>query len=367
MPAVPERPIHSTARARARHRWAVSAAVWAAPMLALSGPGAPPTHAQPSPAAESTDAGQPGPEWVEQDGSFIELQLDGEPLWRFNFDQDHTHNYFHPLRLPGLGDLTLDMPGDHVHHHGLWFSWKYINAVNFWEHAPGADRPAGTTSWRPPALELRQNGAAAFSMVISYAINNQQVLAENRTIEVSPPASDGAYTIDWHSRFDATAETVTLDRTPLPDEPGGKVYGGYAGLSARLSQWADRTATTLAAPAEFNSDNRYRGRSEAFEYSGELAGKPIGITILAHPDNLNSPSPWYAIRTSVMSFFTPAVLCYGPHQIHKGEGFQLRYRVIVHPSRWSVEQLQDAHDAFVKEHTAAAPAIKPDQTGAHDE
>jgi hypothetical protein len=29
---------------------------------------------------------------------------------------------------------------------------------------------------------------------------------------------------------------VVLDRPPLPDEPDGKPYGGYAGLSARLAK-----------------------------------------------------------------------------------------------------------------------------------
>ena len=36
-----------------------------------------------------------------------------------------------------------------------------------------------------------------------------------------------------------------LDRTPLPHEPGGRVYGGYAGLSLRLVNLDDRAAVDL--------------------------------------------------------------------------------------------------------------------------
>ena len=40
--------------------------------------------------------------------------------------------------------MTADRPPDHIWHHGLWFSWKFINKVNYWEIYP-AKRPAGGT------------------------------------------------------------------------------------------------------------------------------------------------------------------------------------------------------------------------------
>ena len=52
------------------------------------------------------------------------------------------------------------------------------------------------------------------------------------------------------------------------------------------------------------------------------------------------PTPWYAIRSGNMTFFTPAVLCYEPRRLARGDGFTLRYRVIVHPGRWDPERLR---------------------------
>ena len=63
-------------------------------------------------------------------------------------------------------------------------------------------------------------------------------------------------------------------------------------------------------------------------------------------NSLNSPSPWYAIRSGVMTFFTPAVLCYGPHAMDRGEHFDLRYRIIARPAAWTAEELADAFAAF---------------------
>jgi hypothetical protein len=227
-----------------------------------------------------------------------------------------------------------------VHHHGLWFSWKYINRINFWEHAQGRERPAGRTSWTQVRSELRADHSARIELELEYSSpDGERLLAEARTIEVSSPAADGSYAIDWTGRFTALADEVLLDRTPLPGEPGGQVFGGYAGFSVRLTQLDERGAVTLDGPVEFNDQQRFRGRSLAFDYHGTLEGRPVGVAVLDHPDNPRSPSPWYAIRSGSMSFFTPAVLCYEPLRLARGDELTLRYRVIVHPGRWDAERL----------------------------
>lgn len=300
----------------------------------------------------------PDSRWIGADEPFKALELDGQTLWRLDYDDSLTHIAFHPLALPGIGPLTVDAPPDHVHHHGLWFSWKYINGVNFWEHAPGSDRPAGRTVWTRNSVQLaKDSGEASFQFFIRYLIEGREVLTEARTISVGSPAEDGSYTIDWKSAFEAVHGEVKLDRTPLPDEPGGKVYGGYAGLSARLVQMDDRRAITTDGPVEFNDQDRYRGRHDAFEYSGTLNDKEVGIAILSHPDNVNSPSPWYAIRSGAMSFFTPAAICYDPLTLHWGQVVHLQYRVVVHPGRWTRGELAAAFEDYA----GVAPTPHADQ------
>jgi len=277
--------------------------------------------------------------WDEADAS-TSLLADGQVLWRFHHDPTAAYSYFHPLALPGMAPLTVDAPADHVHHHGLWFSWKYLNGVNYWENAPGADRPAGRTEWQELRSELRPDGGADFALELHYVDpDGARVLAESREITLSAPAADGSYEVRWTGRFTALAETLKLDRTPLPDEPGGKAWGGYAGLSLRLAQLEDRAAATAEGPVEFNAQDRFRGRAAAFDYHGAIAGQEAGVAILSDPRNPRSPSPWYAIRSGAMSFFTPAVICYEPLELRRGDSFTLRYRVLVHPGRWDAERL----------------------------
>ena len=61
----------------------------------------------------------------------------------YHFPEDGNRPFCHPLNLPGAPPLTMNEPGDHVHHQGLWVAWKKVNEVNFWEQpGPGSD-PTG--------------------------------------------------------------------------------------------------------------------------------------------------------------------------------------------------------------------------------
>jgi hypothetical protein len=356
--------MHRTGSAADR-RLAVISKVIVVAVLSVFGTGVP-AHAQGQPQGTPLQVqGDPtddGLRWIRVEGSSVALERNGETVWRFGFDPELTHPAFHPLALPGGRALTLDRPSDHLHHHGLWFSWKYINGVNFWENAPSSDRPAGRTEWTAPTVELGNDGSARFELPLTYRLpDDQVVMTENRVLEVSPVGADGSFSIDWSSRFESVADEVILDRTPLPGEPGGKVWGGYAGLSARLVQLEERAASTLQGTAEFNAADRFRGRSNGFDYSGMLDGEAVGIAILSDPGNLNAPSPWSAIRSGVMTFFTPAVLCYAPHRMERGEGFDLRYRVVVHPGRWGAEDLTEAFTGYVGALEADEPAGIDDQ------
>ena len=84
------------------------------------------------------------------------------------------------------------------------------------------------------------------------------------------------------------------------------------------------------------------------DYAGTLDRREVGIAMLDHPDNPNSPSPWYAIEDNTMRYFSPAVLCFQPHTIKAGQSLCLRYRVIVHAGRWDSEKLRREIEQYTK-------------------
>jgi hypothetical protein len=174
-------------------------------------------------------------------------------------------------------------------------------------------------------------------------------MTEQRTVKVSAPDTDGVYAIDWSGVFEA-ATAVLLDRTPLPGEPDGQAWGGYAGLSLRLSGNLDeRQIMTSDGPIIEMPDGRFRGRYPAVDYSAIVDGQEAGIAILNHPANPRTPTPWYVIRSPEMNFFSPAILCYEPMTLRPGERLALRYRVLVHGGRWDAGRLQAEQEMFSRQ------------------
>lgn len=286
--------------------------------------------------------------WEKADGVSLSLVGPAGPLWQFRHDPALDHAYFHPLRTTDGRLLTWDRPPDHIWHHGLWFSWKYINRVNYWEVDAKTGRPAGRTSWSNVRISFGKSLETRITMDLDYRPVGAAtpVLAEKRTIEVSRPDADGVYAVDWTGAFTAVADAV-LDRTPLPGQPGGGVSGGYAGLSLRLGEGlSERQVMTSDGPVPAWTDERYRGRHAGLDYSGLVAGEAAGIAIVDHPANPRSPTPWYVISSPGFSWFTPALLCYEPLALRAGETFVLRYRVLVHSGRWDAGRLRQEAARF---------------------
>src|SRR5690606_18158371 len=110
--------------------------------------------------------------------------------------------FFHPLRVPGGPSLTKLRPADHVWHYGLWFSWKYINDVNYWEQNRETGRSDGTTTWGQPHIRTFADGGAKITLRLDYVNPQGQAdMTELRFVEISTVDENGSYTLDWSSTF----------------------------------------------------------------------------------------------------------------------------------------------------------------------
>ena len=283
----------------------------------------------------------------------LAYQRDYKDVWRLRKTDKGSKLFFDPLCVVGGPSLTWARPADHVWHYGLWFSWKFINGVNYWEEKDGkadGEIVSRGTSWSNSddgSLELmthlayRPRGSGGLSG------DEGKVLTETRTILTSAPAEDGSYFMDWTMVFTALAD-VKLDRTPIPGEQGGQSWGGYAGLSMRFADGMKETQTiSTAGRVTRNKDNRLDTTAAAMEQNGIFAdGKPYGVAILAHPLNPRDPD-WYALEGGNFNFFNAAFLLKEPCTLAKDETLVLRYRVHIHPGRWDAEQLKDRCQEYV--------------------
>ncbi|MBI5766961.1 MAG: PmoA family protein [Verrucomicrobia bacterium] len=290
-------------------------------------------------------------EWARTDTTLAWQTADGKTVWRFSFDPAKGKPFFDPVTVGGGPSLTDFKPADHPWHYGLWFSWKYINTVNYWEEDRTSGRAAGKTSWTAPEIATRSDGGATIKLNVSYTTPDGRTdVTEVRELRISAPGADGSYTIDWHARFTAGPEKILLDRTPMPGEPKGAVNGGYAGLSIRLAGaplGIEFLAASGAAPA-FRSD-RWRPDTAAVasNFTQDATGVG-GVALLSDPANAGENAPWYLIHSRQMRFMCAAILAPKPREVAAGGTFALRYRVAVQRAPWTPASLAAAHGAWLR-------------------
>jgi len=177
------------------------------------------------------------PTWTWQQDADRTLELRGAdgPIVRFVLDSAPKDPHFEFLATPDGRNTVWVGPGDHVWHYGLWFSWKLINGVNFWETNPATGRQAGRSEILEPKIEATPEAATATIRYRerSYPVpDGPAVLEDAVVIRVTRPQDGRGPWVEWQVTTTALAD-VELGRTPLPDEPGGKPYGGTGGFSWR--------------------------------------------------------------------------------------------------------------------------------------
>lgn len=286
--------------------------------------------------------------WDKND-KHIALLRNDTVLWQLNIDTTEDKPYFHPLRTPSGKDLTLERPDDHPWHRGLWFSWKTINGVNYWEEDVKAGVSEGRSLIRKVSSELHNDFSAKIAIDITYQDQKGPTIRESRTLHISPATQSPGYTITWNHSFTALKD-VLLD-LEKPAKHGGVQWGGYAGLSFR-------GAATLRQPL-FRASNGWRSSGDTTGYgekatwmdmtasTGESRSSFAGITIFDHPDNPRYPSPWYIWYAAGQHlFFTPSVLFDGPMALKKGEKVNLNYQTFIHDGKPSIEQIEQISAVF---------------------
>ena len=244
-------------------------------------------------------------------------------IWQIVADPAQGKPYFHPLATPDGTVLTDLRPKDHYWHRGLWWSWKFINDLNYWEEDEQTHQSEAATELAGCQLQPHKDGSAELKFYIKYhPWNAPPVLTEQRLIAISAP-TNGSYEINWTSEFTAVTN-VTLTRTPLPGEPDGQSYGGYAGLSLRLNpgtrQWTFTNSAGASGVAALHG--------KPASWMKFTAGPNLtAVAIFDDPRNNQHPVPWYVNQG--MPFFSPSPLFAKPLALRPGERLVLRYRILI--------------------------------------
>jgi len=285
--------------------------------------------------------------WLHEPGHELSLDRGGALLCRHHFATDHRKPFLHPVHTASGIPLTCFEPWDHVWHRGLWFSWKFLNGVNYWEETEDGKQD-GQTELVGPETVNRQPDRATIAIRLQYRPpTGEIVLEETREITIQVPRADGTYAMDWRLTFTATREDVTLDRTPItPQTP----WGGYGGLSWRAARSLGNFRL-LDSEGRRDKDVQHQ-RARWLDLSGQADGGrnlAAGIAMIDHPSNPRHPSAWKTFADPGFGYINPAFLLNEPFPLRTRQALTLRYRVLIHDGWPDDDAIEKAYDAFARE------------------
>lgn len=288
-------------------------------------------------------AGERKLSWQNEEGTLTLLNF-SRVVWTLHYGSDVAKPYFDPLGLLDGVSLVWNSPSDHPWHHGLWFSWKSINGVNYWEEDGKTGRSEGLTEVVSAQVSAAENFSARIQLNLAYHKPAESaVLQETRLICVSAPDDQGGYAVDWRSTFQAGDHDLLFQ--------GGTAGGGYAGMSARIARdtrdWRlidgeGREDVPIAADALAKNLHGQHARWMDLSLICIGSGQPAGLAILEHPSSLRHPTQWHAVLEDKIPFgyFSPSPLWSEPYTVKAGQSFALAYRILVHPLRLTGVELE---------------------------
>jgi hypothetical protein len=251
--------------------------------------------------------------------------------YQYQLEDDPTPSapkpFCHPIRTPAGVEMTSESPLDHYWHRGVWFTWKFVNGVNYWEER---DAVVGRQiTLKPPVLKAGPTPDTVRWISDLEWRDNKNGADEARIVErrvlTCRLHDDGAMTLDWHIEQTAQ-EDLTLDRTVFT------TWGGYGGVVARTTQAIHKQVILFDDATETNRPIGEPHRWGAIQ--GQLdTGRDqfAAFVLMPSPRNVRYPEPFYGTAKPFFNFFGPAPLFHEPLCLKSGETLRHAVRVLILP------------------------------------
>jgi hypothetical protein len=222
---------------------------------------------------------------------------------------------------------------DHPWHRALWWSWKTINGVNYWEGNQTGTEPVETK------VVTRPDGSAKIDLAIAYHRPDEApVLLEKRRVAISAPDAGGTYFITWEANF----------TPPGADEVrfGQNSYGGFALRMA--AEYCGDPARQIPAWTFANSEGHKDANNHAarwVSFQGTAAnGQAAGVAIFDHLRNPRHPVLW---QTRLQyPYLNPSLTCTEEYVLPAGQTLRLEYGVLVSGGALSADAVEQRWKAF---------------------
>jgi len=259
-------------------------------------------------------------------------------------DPKYTQScYIHPLFSLDGKPLTDDSPADHLHHHGLFWTWPVVRT-----------RGLSTSTWEPKVPRLRQHfvrwlkrevegRGALLSIENSWLLDDKEIVAKEVVTLHLHPADNLGRAIDLELKIEALGGDLELQGT-LDQNKG---YGGLCFRGAPIL-----TGATMTTDQGALKDDAVH---TPFLWA-DLSTRELGIAIFVSPDHPGLPTKWM-IRNSYAGLVNVSWPGLTSVVLKPGEPVILRYRIYVHRGNAEAGDVNGAYRRYLGKLSSKIPPL----------
>ena len=260
----------------------------------------------------------------------------GQALFtRYNYGDRVVRPYLYPVYAEGEVGITRNWPmvegiagetSDHPHHKGVYTAQGEVNGVDNWGEGEGH----GYQIHKGFSRVVSGDVAGGFTQSLEWTdADHKPNMTETRSV-CFYAAPVGGRVFDYDVTLHASLGDVTL---------GDTKEGGLLSVRVASSMDAANDGGGIITNSHGGTqENETWGKLAAWcDYSGPVAGKWYGVTLMDHPTNPRYPTPWHVRGYGLMT-----ANCFGFHHftgdpenrhdlvIPSGQSVSWRYRVLIH-------------------------------------
>ncbi|HLF92275.1 MAG TPA: PmoA family protein [Planctomycetota bacterium] len=280
----------------------------------------------------------PGMILKDDPGGWISVQSGGREITRYYTGapaQKHKKPFLYPLNAHGvnvlrewpIGEGRQGEAKDHPHHSGLYHAFGEVNGKEYWSKTPIT----------PKKVLKKEAGPACARIVAENAWGED--LVETHDILVLNAGEDAV--LDWTITLTAANGPVVFGKNLKMAKEGSFAVRVAAGLSL-----AKGDAPEMMSDSKGNKGEKAIRADSApwVDYTGEVDGKRVGISVMNHPSSFRYPTTWH-VRAYGLFAANPWIVK-GESTLAKGESLLLKYRVYVHEGNATVGKVAEVFEGY---------------------
>ncbi len=238
---------------------------------------------------------------------------------------------FYPVYSPSGREVTCTCAYRYNHHKSIFIGHANVNGINFFH-----DNNPTRSNLGDIILEKSQHTIDESEVLVMthngwMTKAGGRLLDEERNFTVS--FEEDAYIIDLTSTLIASQTNLIF------------AQDNHAFLGVRVADTMDVEdgGTILNANGQRNEEEAMRQSADWTDYSGVVAGKTVGVTLMNHPSN-----PPSAFFTRNYGTFLANFTLLDKYELFRNERVTQRFRILIHEGDAGEVNVEDYYNQFIE-------------------